>query len=413
VATVSTIQNILKTLYPQTAIPELAYADSPLLGRMKKTTDFEGENMAISNRFAGTGGGSATFATAQANISGAKYGKFLLTRARDYSLLRISTEAVRASASNRGSLVKAIKSEGDAAFYTMGRSMSRTVYGNGGGARGVIASGAGTATLTLTDPNDIVNFEVGMMLSASTTDGTSGVELGSNATRITAVDRDLGTITAGANFHGDFANGNYLFRHGDHGQMAKGLDGWLPGTAPGGGDSWFGFNRSVDTSRHAGVRYVATAAADGSIERALINATGRAAREGAKPDECYVHPVTFTTLVNELGAKANYERMAGQGMNGAKAEFGFKALVLHSAAGGELNVMADADCPRELAYLLTQKTWCFYGLGALPGFIDDDGKSEWLRVYNADSMEARIGYYGQIGCEAPGHNVRIDLSDLM
>jgi hypothetical protein len=411
-ATVTTLQNILKTLYPKDAIAELAYSKSKALGMIKKRTDFEGNNLVIGNRFAGTAGGSANFAKAQANIAGAKYGKFTLTRAKDYSLLRIETEAARASRSNRGALVKGIKAEGDAAFYTIGRSMSRTIYGNGGGARGRIKS-TSTTTLTLHDPNDIVNFEVGMKVSVSATDGTSGSELATNATVITGVDRDAGTLTAGANWHGDFADDRYLFREGDFGAMAKGFDAWLPATAPTSGDSHFGFDRSADPTRHGGIRYVATQAADGSIERALINATGRALRESAMPDHAFVHPMTFTALVNELGAKATYERVAGQGMDGSKANFGFKALVLHSAAGNELKILADADCPRATAYLLTLDTWTFYALGECPGFIDDDGAGNWLRVGNADSMEARIGYYGNLACDAPGHNLRLDLTEVI
>jgi hypothetical protein len=408
VASTATIQNILKTLYTQTSIPELAFAKSELLGLMKKRTDFEGLNLQISNRFSGTGGGSADFATAQANISGAKYGKFLLTHKTDYSLLRITTLAARQSKSDKGALVRAIKEEGDAAFYTIGRSMSRTVWGNGGGARGVIGAVAG-AVITLSNAEDIVNFEVGMSVSTSVGDGTdANPELAANAQVITAIDEDAGTITAAANWHADFAVNNYLFREGDHGNMATGVDGWIPATAPTAGDNFFGMDRSVHPTRQAGIRYTALAA-DTPAE-ALIKATGRAKRSNARPDHCFVHPTVFTALVNDLGAKVQYERLQGTGMDGKPAPFGFKALVLHSAAGGELKVLSDADCPLETAYLLTLSSWTFWGLGPTPGFIDDDGSGNWLRVATADSMEARIGYYGNISCDAPGHNVRVDLS---
>lgn len=413
-ATSVTIANILKTIYVKDAIAELAYKKSKLLGLVKKDTSMEGENWVVGNRYAGTGGGSANFTDAQANVFGASYGRFTNTPALDYSLARITTLAKRQSGSNKGALVRGIKSEVDAAYYTIARSMSRTMYGNGGGARGVVASGAGSTTLTLTDPDDIVGFEVGMVVSASATDGTSGTELDSNTQRLTAVDRDAGTITAAGNWDAsDFQAGRFLFRHGDFGAMATGLDAWLPASAPGGSDSFKGFNRSVDTTRHAGIRYVATAATDGNIQGALVNASARALREAAMPDHVFMHPLDFAALVNELGAKRQYTDVSGRGMDGKSASFGWQALVLHSAAGQDLKILSDADCPRQVAYMLTLDTWCWRSYGDLPGFIDDDGSGEWLRVGNADAMEARIGYFGNIDCEAPGHNVRINLTQVL
>lgn len=410
----TTIQNILKTLYTQKSIPELSFEQSELLGVIKKRTDFFGKNMQISNRYSGTGGGSADFATAQANIRGANYAAFLITHATDYSILRITTLAKRQSSNDMGSLVRGIKEEGDAAFYTIGRSMSRTLYGNGGGARGVIDSGAGTDTLTLVDVEDIINFEVGMTVSASVGDGTdANPELTGNAQVITAVDEDAGTITAAGNWDAaDFAAANFLFREGDHGAMAVGLDGWLPSAAPTAGDNFFGFDRSVHPTRHAGIRYTASAAQDTDLAQALVNATGRAKRSGARPDMGVCNPRVFTTIANLLSGKDRYERMKGQGMNGAEAKFGFDALVVHSAAGGSIKLMSDADCPLASIYLLTKDTWCFHGLGETPGFIDDDGKGSWLRVGSADAQEARIGYFGNIWCNAPGKNVRVLLTDL-
>jgi hypothetical protein len=131
------------------------------------------------------------------------------------------------------------------------------------------------------------------------------------------------------------------------------------------------------------------------------------------PDEVYVHPLTYAALVREIGAGQTYERLSGQGMDGKKAPFGFRALVLDSATGVPLMIMPDADCPRNTAFMLKMSTWCWDAAGDLPGFIDDDGGNDWLRVGTADAMEARIGYYGDISCDAPGQNVRVDLTNVI
>jgi hypothetical protein len=38
--------------------------------------------------------------------------------------------------------------------------------------------------------------------------------------------------------------------------------------------------------------------------------------------------------------------------------------------------------------------------------LDQDG-NRMLRIYNQDALEARIGYYAQLGCDAPGYNATI------
>jgi len=35
---------------------------------------------------------------------------------------------------------------------------------------------------------------------------------------------------------------------------------------------------------------------------------------------------------------------------------------------------------------------------------------QWLRVTNADAAEVRVGYYGNLICNAPGLNANITLS---
>ena len=39
--------------------------------------------------------------------------------------------------------------------------------------------------------------------------------------------------------------------------------------------------------------------------------------------------------------------------------------------------------------------------------VADQGETIW--DYNADSVEFRAGYYAQLGCYAPNHNIRIAL----
>jgi hypothetical protein len=173
------------------------------------------------------------------------------------------------------------------------------MYRSGSGSIGQIASGQATATITLSDLEAVVNFEVGMTLVASTADGGGSVKSGTAV--VTGVDRDLGTVTFAAALNtliATIAANDYLFVQGDYDGKIKGLQAWLPNNAPTTGDNFFSIDRSVDATRLSGVRF------DGSampIEEALIAASSRVAREGGKPSHCFMSYSKYADLEKALG----------------------------------------------------------------------------------------------------------------
>jgi hypothetical protein len=244
-------------------------------------------------------GRSATFSTAQANKTNSQLKDFVLTRAKDYSLASIDNETLEASKGNANAFLEAATTEIDGAIHSAARSLAVAMYGTGSGKIGQIASGQATATITLTDIESITNFEKGMTLVVSTTDGGGVVKAGDAV--VVGLDRDLGTVTFGAalnTYIATVAANDYIFVDGDYDAKIKGLLAWLPSTAPGGGDNFFTVNRSSDASRLAGIRV------DGSampIEEALIGAASRVAREGGKPNYCFVSYSKYADLEKALG----------------------------------------------------------------------------------------------------------------
>ena len=76
---------------------------------------------------------------------------------------------------------------------------------------------------------------------------------------------------------------------------------------------------------------------------------------------------------------------------------------------GEIKIVPDLNCNPDVIYLLQLDTWSLNSLGAAPQFLDlDDNKI--LRDAGADAYEVRLGYYGQLGCSAPGYNARVALA---
>ena len=58
------------------------------------------------------------------------------------------------------------------------------------------------------------------------------------------------------------------------------------------------------------------------------------------------------------------------------------------------------------AFLTQLNTWKFVSLGQAPQLLDYEGAGTIVQA-SADGIEMRIGYYGNLVCEAPGHNVNV------
>lgn len=409
-ATKTSLSAILFRRYPQKSLPMALYKESPLFGMMAKDEEHRDEDLRLSLAFAPTGGRSATFATAQANKRGAQYRGFLLTHYEDYSIFSLTGLALAVAKKSKGALVNALEKEGEMCLKALKKSMCSTLYGNGGGAIGTVGS-TSTTVLTLSNPADVVNFEVGQVVVSANNDGTSGSP-DNDAALITGIDRAAGTLTrSDANWTagGHFSNADRIFIEGDHNEKAPGLAAWLPASAPVlGSDSFKGVDRGADATRLGGWRVTATND-HGTLERLLIDVEAQLDTEGGSPDVVVMNPRDRAILVNELGAKAQYDRANARGGSGAIADIGYKALMLHG--NNELKVIGDRYCPRHRAYMLDMSTWKIYSAGTCPGWLREDGQ-DILREASSDAYEGRMGVYWDIGCEIPGHNATIDLSAI-
>jgi hypothetical protein len=391
----------LKVHYTAQRIQNMVYRDNPLLAMMSKYEQFGGKNLPIPIKYGIPQGRSASFADAQANKVASKYKDFVLTRVKDYSLASIDNETLEASKGNSNAFIEAATSEIDGAIQSATRSLAVAMYRTKSGSIGQVAASTNVATavIVLSDVESVTNFEVSMVLEASTADGGGAVK--ATKRTIIAVDRDLGTVTVDSvlNTGTAWAVADFLFVDGDYDAKMSGLLSWLPSTAPTAGDNFFSVDRSADVTRLAGIRF------DGSalpIEEALISAASRAAREGGKPDHCFMSYSKYADLEKALGSKVQYVDMK------VNPEIGFRGILINGPRG-PIKVVPDQNCPSDRAFMLQLDTWKLYSLGKAPQLLDSDG-NKMLRESNADAVEVRIGSYAQIGCQAPGFNVNIRLS---
>ncbi len=266
----------------------------------------------------------------------------------------------------------------------------------------------------------MVQFEVGMTLQASATDGGAALQNTPgtiDAIQVTSVNRStgviIGTVVQGAP-QTSFATGttNYLQVLGDIGIGGSstiagmlglsGLAAWVPAVDPPTTDNFWGVNRSADPTRLGGLRYNASTQ---SISEGLTNALAFGNREGASFDLIVIDFVSYSTLINELGAKVQYVQLEHD-----EVEVAFEAIHFHSAYG-KIPVLADRSCQAQTAWCVTTDSFKLRTLGKAPHILTYGMEGlEGLRVGTADALEIRIAYYGNLINSAPGYNMVVTLS---
>ena len=391
----------LKSYYVKDFMENLAYKNNPFHALVPKMEEFYGKNLPIPVIYANPTGRSATFSTAQSNKNNSGLKGFTLTRAKDYSLASVDGETLAASANDRGAFMDAITVELDGALAQAVRSLAVAEFRDGSGAIGRINATVTGTTLTLATAQDIVNFEVGMKIQFSSA-ATSATLRASGATlTVTAIDRAAGSMTVGANLNtiSGITSNDYINVQGDIEAKVKGLDAWIPSTVS--ATSFFGVDRTTDSTRLGGVRY------DGSaqpIEEAMTDGLSLLEREGGAPDYAFMSYANLSNLKKALGSKVQYVQAQVDG----KAKFSFQGIQIHGNKG-PVTVLGDQNCPALVSYLIQMDSWKLYSLGSAPRILDWDNMKV-LRESSSDGVEGRMGYYANLGCKAPGWSGRVTLA---
>lgn len=307
----------------------------------------------------------------------------------------------------------------DTGFRNISNDLALDLFGDASGSRGSYSS-ISTGVITLTNAAQVVNFEVGMSLVSFSISGSTYTQSTSAAVGyVIAVNRSAGTITVSATAGGAAGTPTnwstsfpYLGVEGDVAfgtisattsfKKVSGLGAWIPTTAPGSSDSFWGVNRSADVTRLGGVRFDGSAE---TIEEALVDGAALVAREGGSPDMCFMPFASWAALEKSLGSKVQYVDVKHE-----EADIAFAGIRIH-APYGPITVVPDRSCPAQTAYLLSLDTWKLRSTGKMPHILTYGMEGlEGLRVGIADALEVRIGYYGNLTCNAPGWNCVVSLS---
>ena len=388
----SSFEEALKEHYKGGVVENLVYKNRPLMAMMPKYTKFGGRVLPVPVMNANPQNRSASFSDAQkvgSAYQASSIKSFLLQRVRDYSIARIDGETLEASKGDANAFMQAATAEIDGAMSAIGRSLAGAAYRDGSGVIGNADSVAlgPPIEITLTDPENVTQFEVGMTLQDPTAAREGTVQ---------AVDRSNGTLEMAAG--STLIATDDLVVKGDQSAKVSGLDAWITNDPTALAATFFGVDRSVDPSRLAGLNHNGSAQ---PIEEALIDAASLVGREGGRPDYCFMGFEKFSELVKALGSKVQYVDAK------SPAGLGFKALELH-APYGTMKIIPDADAQPDTAWMLQLDSWSLNSLGECPRILTHDGNKS-LRISDADAIEVRIGYYANIACKAPGWNCKVTL----
>lgn len=418
----------LKELYvdDKDYMKNIVYSKNPFLALIPKNESpdgFAGKYIPVPLEYGNPQGRSHTFANAQNQQTASDVVSFFVYAVQDYQLVTITNLLMEQTKSNAGAFVDEASRTLDNGFRNISNNMAFELFYGGTASRGQIGSAGvslsgSTLSFTLANPSQVVQFEVGMTLQASSADGGAAAQNTPgtiDAIQVTSVNRGTGAIS-GTVVQGapgtSWAASYYLQVLGDIGIGGSstiagmlglsGLAAWVPENDPPSNDNFWGVNRSADPTRLAGLRYDASSQ---SISEGLTNALAFGNREGANFDLIVLDFVSYATLINELGAKVQYVQLEHDDV-----EVAFEAIHFHSAYG-KIPVLADRSCQPQTAWCLTMDSWKLRTLGKAPHILTYGMEGlEGLRVGNADALEIRIAYYGNVICSAPGYNMRVSLS---
>lgn len=394
--------SMLKQMYDAPAMVDLSYSDRPFFALVNKRGGEGGNGVKVPLAIATSQGFAPSVAQAQAVLSAQDLEAFVVTPVVLLSVARISGLTLESSMTSKQSFAKGAKMVVDAAVKRLANGVSSGLFRDGSGTIGTIG-GISSGVITLTNPADVVQFELNQALQASNA-GT----LQANTAYVIGVNRSEGKVTISATLGGTaasvagFSAGYDLLTAGTQNLQIKGLSSWLTSNATALANPYFGVTRSKDTTRLAGVISDGTAL---SVKDAIVNALNLVAREGGKPDYVFMNFESYTQLAQDLQSNVIYTSLEGP----QKISFsGFR----FQGPKGEVMVVPDRDCPPKTAFLLQLDTWMvLHANEGEPVFLDDNGVGQVFRtVESYDGREVRVKFYGNLACNAPGYNAKITLS---
>lgn len=336
--------------------------------------------------------------------------QFIVTPVQMTNLASLSGLAAAGGAAGPGTFVSAIKQEIAGAMIKVGRHACIQAWSDGFPAFGqVSATGIGTTTMTLVDPDDISKFAVGDVLNFALARTTGALRAG-DITVQKILSFSAGTMLCDVVINTVATANDFIFIKNQRNTAATkiaitGVQGWLQATP--------GTLFSVDCTVDPRLQGIFATASLSDIEGAFIDgiaALMQFSAQGAEGVTFYMHPKTWATLAKALQSKSIVVIPYKTGAR--KGEISFSGWQVQSP-NGTATVFAPQFAPKNIIFGLIMDEWQLLSwgtdfggivptqIGAAPGIFQDP---------TTGIVSAMVGGYPQVECQAPGHNLTITLS---
>lgn len=397
---ISATANALKAIYSPDELMFKLSRHHALWNDIKKSDTFEGDSIVHMVQHGFNQGIGTSMLDAETNMSTDLDARFTVTRKKIYAAGKIEREVILATRSNKGSVVRQLKRSLDSCLFNLERTLNFMVWGDGGGAYAVITSTA-TPALTISNLQGMHWLEKDMMVHYSADRGATGTATvlqnggaeGAVATGLTntilSVNRRTGVVTMSAAIDNDVAAGQFIFRKGTKAGMPYGVRAWVPQTDALAAATFAGQDRSLDTERLGGLRYLDPAA---TYAETIRLACAYASNIGGEFSTIYMNPIDVAKLQESERSDVVHDSKRGE------LDIGFDVVKFRTPIG-TLDLLDDSGCPEGWAFICDPSVFEFKHLGKVFGFFEEDGLLQ--RIAGYDGYGFRGGTYGNLVCHDP------------
>ncbi len=384
--------------YTPGTIKSLALKDAPLTAFLPKVPS-GGKNVTTRLLLREAGGQAPTLTAAIAAELDPAATDIVQNWKKFYTSFSLENDAIEQSEKN--AIVQSLKLMYESTLRNHGDKLETCLWGNGSGAIGRIATGGiSTHVLTLTNPSDCFNFEVGMTCVFD--DTATGASLRSGEAVVASIQYSAGTVTF--DDMGDVtgeAAGDYIFQKGfENAAGPVGIRAWLTDVASSGDAFGVGsFDRYPYGERASGWKYPASAGM--SNREAIIKGLAYGKNFGGRPEVVFGSTSRVASLVTEMNNNAQWDGMAS-----SELKLNFRGVKLLGPQG-DILVVAATKCPDDTWFALTKNTWELHTLGELIRNPVRGGK-----FIDAEALDGVVGRWKSsyvLSCHMPGHNGRITM----
>ncbi len=369
--TLNSADNALKSFYLDAVTESLNMKINPFLAKIKHSTaKVAGKDVKQLVRMGFNGGISAGTETGDLpEAADGDYFQFESTLKNLYGKVEISDKAIRASASNEGAFVNLLNDQMESLVKSASLNFGRMLYGDGSGFLGSVTSVAAEGVYV----DNVQNFVEGMYVEFRKSGSVIG---GLDRQKITAVDRELGTIVVPK--QSSVSEGASIYIVGSYGNELTGLGAIFSDKPLYGQERNKGFMKPYINSDTGDITEEAMQRAIDKIEE----------RSGGKVNLIICSWGVRRALLAKL--KEN-----GVMMPTTQIEGGFTALSYNG-----IPVVVDRFCPKGTMYFLNTDDFTLHQLCDWEWLEAEDGKI-LKQVPGKPVYTATLVKYAELMCERP------------